>query len=1252
MKKKYKIVLNTSAIMAVSAVGVSTVVSCGGNSKEIDTKKSATHKNNEIPKNNEEKKLPSVSGVKSWRFKDKTYATFKEAQKAKETFVNSEIDKAANKAKITNKVYEHNGVEYETKQELLKVLRKEYKVVDLFATTNANEKSSLNGFQLGNKYFKTAEEAAKAYIADGHGDGSGDDYKYRLYDPLKKYFGTHNSILGFNEIYHGANDDGFYVPRSLLASLKISKHNFDKELIGGIINGNGFSLQKEISRSLATPTKVDEINYYKTELKRVVNAIFDNEVTYNKDHGKHTPHDSTRFLLTEEYITLNNQNIKLFKGRDNKRWLFLKDTWSNGKDVASQAPNLLNIIENNVTSLKDVETIWNLIKTKTAHTTWLWSGLWNSYPEHKITFKELISTNKELSNYKPNSQKHSIENNFKVSINGKEYWFASEINGKEFAASHPIINFGNLDPKDLKSVLQANGVIKINYKDKFNNKFTASSIQEAKTKYRKIFPSETGWELDNKYFSDKASLIKFIKEKANNLSANNKTQNLVNINNINLTSLNFKSSTTAIFGLNKRVLGDGTGNSYKKVLTKGDIVKDLKSKAIEGHNYSYEQLLDLLKTNKALNDKNLQALKRIKFIAKKPNNGNPSIGKIVIKNTKTNTIVGMHGTFLSSSTHLDEDEMLYQASKTKVSNEEWFKWQTKIISRKQFRDEYKKTYERLHQGELSIDELIVNENEKGAFENIFLPSRRIVGSIGNGTMEKMGRIPNFINRRNHSQLTVSIKRSGENSFKEVSRTKDVTHLSNGDIIKIKIQKEHSSLTREIKVNGLKRGMLDFLKGSTPKDKAAINGLLDFLKEMGLDIKDKLKEETRKFTKELKEYLKADTKQKVQKKPELIKSIHSIHKLIDENVFGRIVSNDNSIINKLIEILEKNGVDTTSISDDGWTLKPKLKTLINDGLDILKVFIDNSFDFIENSIQWKPSWMTPANHVNLNTTDKQDKEFLTQLKEKMIKDAGDEKDKQDAALKTIKELMVGTFNIYKEPKDGKTTYHVVKDVNSRKIVRIFRKYLEFSPVNPKGTIDNVHINPDGKLGSILKGTLAEALKRRKNGYNNTPVKSIYNSSSNPGPINVTNINLNWILGKLKSDLVKGLLPTIKGQLNSSFDSLLNLASSVGGALLGVNGIANIKDAFNSISSASSDAFISTEANLQGLLTYIFGDEGHVVMDFEKEDNKFILKNYYSPEITTIAKSNRNTITYRKDDLEKLFNNVKPLINLLLNLIGSL
>ncbi len=1335
MKRKYKMILNTTAIVAVSSVGLSTVVACGSKTtkkEKIKSKHKSVHKrgttgnsrtgstvtnvNKPRVKHNDRDRhisierdgLPSVDGISSWRFNGTTYATKDEAKKAKETYINKKIDEIADEAKA-NDVYTYNGMQYGSRQKLIDKLKEEYEVINLYVDPTSQHQ--LPGYKIGNEYFKSPDEAADKYLESGHGDGTGHDYEEKLYDEQSGTFGHNKSIKGKNRMFKGARDNNVYVPKTLIDKIKINKHDFTTALLN---NPTEFKFEQSKLMSSNEMKDLKSFEDYRKELSKAMWEFGMDESWWKRKiyfWGRLYSVASVHLEFNTPSITLpSGLKIDLFKDTKannpdyhgewksenishNKYWLFVHGTTAgtfheanNGKpdkghdirNINSQEHNTLQwLVDNKIKTMADLDYIWNLITTqplfekgdKGSNTGKPWF--------RKVTWKELLQKpyfkDKDWIDpnlYKPNYDGWNFEKRFQV----KDKWFKTKEDASKYIANNNITNgrikdvinhkiidtdfkldLSKIDKtnsleqrkKSLIKLFVDNGISKITFKTELG--VEGSSFIEIEGKYRKEHPTE--WEFENKIYSTKQDLMNAIKEKLKNIKSSN-SQELVNISEIGDT-LPTKINKAAVLGLNEKPTdksGDLTGNTYKSVLTykkdgKDVIVADSNPAPIAGHNPTKTEILNSIKNN------NLSEVSKVWFTKTKPNNNAKPIGKIVVAKD-TGNIINKSGVLLNRN-FLSNDEMIFQASKAVKSTKDWFEWQNKLITREKYREEYKATYKRKHKGELTIDELIVNSNETGTFDDIVLPSRRVIGPNGKGVIKSFGHIDKFSPRlKHHNRFTISVKHP-HGLFKVVDNDKDITNLSNGDIVKITIQKEHSLLTRIIEVKGLKRNLFDFLQSNDPKDKTVLNALMTKFKGIKSSLNKKMGESANELVEAFKTYF--TTPSQNRNKTTLVKVFHKMHDLIDKEIFDGFVTNSDSIINEIIKTLEDNNVDTSSFSNDGQTLNQKLKVLINDILDALKIFVDNSFNFIEHSIDWTPTWKTDNNLIDPKTATGKDKLFLNKLfakKDNLLNNAGDEKDEKDAAFKTIDSLMEGELKVYKETKNGQTIYHVVKEVNSRKIVNKFKENFKFLDIDPKGTLDNFHINPKGVLGNTLSKALADARRRREEAkQNSASTKSIYSINTNQNVQSYTSIDLNWILNILNNEMVKTFLPQIKSLLNGNIDELLNLIDSLGGSALGITGISNIKNVFKSITGSLSQTAILTETNLQALLTYVFGDKGHVVMDFVEKDGKFILKDYYSPEITTIAKSNRTNIVYRKDDLEKMIKNIKPLFDLIFNLMGS-
>ncbi|NQZ29535.1 MAG: hypothetical protein HRT98_04085 [Mycoplasmatales bacterium] len=1176
MKKKYKLVLKSSALVAVSAVGVSTVaVACGNTESKKEVK--ASHLNKRRKRRGTHKVI--TEGQHIWKFNGVEYTTKESANQAKNDLIAKKFEIAKKTALV--KGYQLDGKSFATKNDFITYLKKEYEIKEVYFkkdTFKEVEKykdiknkfvNIINGLEYKGKNY----ESAKALVG-ASGDGSGNFYVQKKYEPKK----------------------------------------FD--LLSAIKAGNFIFKGKPTTRPKIK--EITDLNKFKDELMRVVTEISKESKEW-KSSDKDI--DSTRLVLTIPELKFSSTTIPLYKGRDGRYWLFSDATISNKKQLkSSESKNLLSIIKDDVKTMDDALVIWKLISKNKFRTTKDDGWFTTSAINHETSLLELAKSIDALSNYKKDSKKWNFTKHYEVNkktfITKKEA--ETEINN--FVNSKVVIPINNAllnslqNLNDLKKLINTKGVTEL-----VNNDGSISSIKtDTNTDIVEDINKRTNssWVVDGKILKTKNEAISKAKELANNDKTPTKSL-------INLDTLTVSNNPKAKVGMNFKLA------DIKKMLINPQVFKNIKSK-----DFIKQPDGTLIEVNKT----------------------NFKKGFIVVK--KSNSLNSNKVFFVKHSTEqLLFESVQYKKININKNNGALYNFEGQQLNLKEFEKKFKETFVSINS--MHIDELILNSKGKNYFENDFqIPETRVVGSNGMAVIDT----PKITGL---SETTMYIRHNATGPW---IRKQNIIGIKNGDEVKLVFRKSDSSYTRVIKVNNLKRNVIDFFKnfkngdGSSLaiKDKEAIQSMIDGFEQMGKDLLADLKFNLMNLFEVAKKYMSTDLDKRDKK--EFAEAFHRIHDLLDKRFFNEIVTNKESIANRLIKTLVSRGVDTSIISNDNKTLKPELKTILNDVLDIVKVFIDDSFNFIEHSLYWKPEWMNPAHLIDIqNPKTEEDKEFINELtKNKLIETAGDELDKKDAAFKTVRELMNGDLKVYKEMTKQKPIYHIVKDVNSRVISNTFRKYLKYAEVDSKGTLGNFRLKPgDNKLDDILK-----AARDRIKGKNyEEDAKKIYepktiNKPKNGGKTNATSNDskspLDAIFKLLKSNTVKKLIPTIKDILNSqSLKGLLNLGEGAVASEIGLSGLSHLDSLFNSITGSLSTTSISMENNLQGLLTYIFGDEGNVMMSFSKNKNgSFILRDYKSPQITTVDKDNRDTITYRKDELEVLFKKLKPLINLGLILAGSL
>ncbi|CAM9142166.1 hypothetical protein [Mycoplasma todarodis] len=1179
MKKKYKVVLKSSALVAVSAIGVSTVaVACG----ETDSKKEvkSSHHNRRRRRHGSHRVI--TEGQHVWRFAGAEYATKELADKARNKLINEKFEEARKTALV--KDFEIDGKSFKTKTEFVDYLKKEYEVKETYFKKDAFKEVENFG-DIKNKYVD---------IIDGL------EFKGKKYSSIKEFVKASGDGTGNFYVQEK------YAPKEFNMLNEVKKGNF-------IFKSGGTKPAPEIKT-------LNDLDKFKKELTRVVTEIFNKSEKWRDGYDTI---DATRLVLGDvKSINLSTGSTPLYKGRDGNYWLFANATISDGKKVTSKS--LLSIIKENVKTMDDVKTIWNLISSNNFKLTskgFLSPSTWEK------SLNALSNDGTSLENYKTNSSKWNVLKHFEVNKKFFKTKKAAEAEVDKFTGVKEVsIKPAELkllkNLSDLKSLVKQKGVTKLMWKDgSISSTESKTNTDIVETINKKL---GTSWVVNNEILNTKAEAV----AKARELASNDKTSSNVLINIDTLTpSTNAKSKVGRNFKTEE----------VSKMLKNPQTFKDIKSK-------SYIKQTDgtLLEVNKNNFKKGFVVVKKTRPDA--------------FKKTKDKVFFVKHSI----------EQILFEGVKFQKNNngEALYNYEGKQLNLKDFRSKFEETFNA--KNSMYIDEMILNSKGRNYFENYFkFPETRVIGSDKMAVIDtpKIGVVK--INGKDESkdEITMYI-RHGKNGF--WSKKTNIIGIQNDDEIKIVIRKSDSSYTRIIKVNNLKRNVIDFFKNfkngdGTPdslKDKKAIQAMIDGFEQIGKDLLADLKFNLKNLLEVAKKYMSTDVDKRDRK--EFADAFHRIHNLLDERFFDEIATNKDSIANRVIETLVNNGVDASMISNDNKTLKPELKALLDDALDIIKVFIDDSFNFIEHSLYWKPEWLDASHLVNAKSANADDKAFFDKLtKGKLIENSGDADDKKDAAFQTVKKLMNGNLKVYKETTaNGEVLYHVVKDVNSRVISNTFKGFLEHSKVDHKGTLDNLRLNPkDNKL----EGVLAAAKKRKSDNHYEEDAKKIYqpkksgNPKSSDGKAESNSKSpLDAILKLLKGDDIKNLIPVIKGILNSqSLEGLLNLGEGAVDSKFGLSGLGHLENIFNSITGSLSTGFISAENNLQGLLTRLIGEKGNVVMSFAKDsDGNFILKDYKSPQITTVDKDNRDTIIYRKDKLDVLFKKLKPLIDLGLILAGSL
>ncbi|TCG11991.1 hypothetical protein [Mycoplasma marinum] len=720
--------------------------------------------------------------------------------------------------------------------------------------------------------------------------------------------------------------------------------------------------------------------------------------------------------------------------------------------------------------------------------------------------------------------------------------------------------------------------------------------------------------------------------------------------------------------------GDCTGNIYVKVkATANNEIGGANS--IVGKNYSKEQIeaeLKKVSTWKNPSTPNNVIKKTTTEEAAKGSLKNILVGRVVVANDgkiSPSDKVYFDGTA--------QNEELIEKSKTFVKSRTHNFMHVKngvILNKKEFK---KKMLNDLISTKFSqIDEINISKKEPKIFDDVELDPIIINGLSGTGSIEET------ITKNDLTgalDLTFNVKHSN-------GKTEDITNrinsaaLQNGDIVTVTIKKGESFITRTIKITSLKIGLIDFFNSSDPNISASRKIVMDKIKEEIGGLLPKIGESFTQLSDAFKEYI--GTKTALRKKTDklkLAKEIFASKDTIDNQVFDKIAESKDSIINILVEELYKNNIFLNSISKDGSKIKDGIKSEINDLLDIFKVIVDHTLEFLGNSIYWEKEWNKKENFVAKTSTldskitelisakpingskESSDLKFLKKLKVDGNFFASKEEQK-NSIFKTTNELMKDNskeYEIYREAvKDkkgniikGEFIYHIIKDVNARKITNTFKKNFNYTEFKKHGTLDNFGIIKGEEADNLIGGILDRAKERQKKDWKNIDLKDIslkelykkHVSDGKDASTHTSNKGMDFT----------SILPMIKSVLSgNSISNILSAAGEEGGKLLGVNGIENIPEMFNSFTNSGSDVLIGVENNMFALLTYLIGDKAQIVIDIkENTDGTLKLDNYYSPQIRVIDKANNDKITYRKDNLDKFFNRLKPFMDLVYEFLGA-
>ncbi|TCG10668.1 hypothetical protein, partial [Mycoplasma marinum] len=730
-----------------------------------------------------------------------------------------------------------------------------------------------------------------------------------------------------------------------------------------------------------------------------------------------------------------------------------------------------------------------------------------------------------------------------------------------------------------------------------------------------------------------------------------------------------KAPSNASIGENKvsvNKVGDGSGNIYIKVKATENNIISQNPNTIIGKNFSADEIKQKLSENGEWNsskkpNNSIKIIKQTNKFIDLLNNGD-SIDKLPSVNEfKVGKILVKGGDKIKGDETVIFDKTNTQIFNDAISNikatpsKKIFKGNvSKEIFSKKIREQISKKSEFKF-----IDEANILPNSKETFKDIKIPDAVFLGADGSAKIKKIDLGP-------YVSVEYKIKQKAQTIEKNFTYKIKEQKFQNGDELILVVKKDDNELIRRISINNLKINMLSFFKSTDKNIKVEKEKLVNSIKQVASKLIPNIKSSFEKMGDEFKSFLSLPMNERTDEvKLKLIKTINDTKKTIDARFFDMVASDEHSLINTFIQELEKYNVYSKNISDNGYTVKEEIKSEINDLLDILRVITDNTFKFISNSIYWNPSWKRKGNLIadqsNLESVinsniDKDAKQFLIKLKENKNTLFGNPEEIKNESFKTILDIMkkpTSKFKVYKDVnKDGKITFYITKEINTREITNIFRQNYKMTNFRSNGTLDNIKIESSKLVGDIASTALDRAKKRAENDWKgmdskNIDLNELYSKNGSKKDKNSTETSKND-----SGNDFSPFIPIIKGLLNGSISNLLkNMGLTIDG-FIGVSGAENIPSIFNNVTQSGFDSLINMENDIYGLLSHIVGDKGDVVISVEKNpDNKFVVKDYFSPQIRVIDKQNNNKITYRKDDLDQFFTRLKPFMDLIFEFLGS-
>ncbi|CAM9125537.1 hypothetical protein MYMA111404_02445 [Mycoplasma marinum] len=1211
MKKKYKVVLSTTALAAITTVGLSTVVACGSTKTE-----SKAPNDSKAPKDPIDKVVQD-DRLSKFRFDNKIYNTKVEAQKAQSKAINEKVSAELANNINKKKVYKYNGIEFLTQADLFNAYKIDHKIEKVSFIDEKNEikdnsenkykdiKGKLETntskvFTTNGKVYKTFDKAIAEYFKHSNGDGSGETFSNRMYDSKTKKFGGDKAVVGLNKPAFsgiGTKDGKVYVTN------------------GNDKNSIIEDFYKKQVQGFTTHNKASDVAIYKQE---ILGAI---------DQFKKFYDDQADTQYTYFSFRADNQDTKITlpSGKKLTSKFYLYDSFedeSGGKKTDIKANTLKKEVIA-ASKLSDLKILWDILTTRTWNFK-TYGTFWTGYTKRSVTFAKLptFKPDNNWGTWGDSGVTHPWFDRYKS--NNTEFNFNRrfELDGKWFETEKELLSFAKSNDALIKKAV--NTAVENTKKDIAKNSDVALISFEDKTKAPK-------------------DAMPGIDKSPTPIVGDGSGNNYVNV----LATSNGKlSKANTIIGKN-----------YSK-------------EQIDSFMKTHNSWINPINKKQTINVKNvtndLKILKDGDAESTLTFNKNVKVGRVVQLKTQK-TIQDQENVQFNK---LSEEELfkksLPQSTQVLVPSKDKY---INPTTNKGFisREEFSKEIKTIISNEIDmkyIDDVLIEKTKKEAFKNVKIPKIIFNSANKKATIKQ-------INLGNYYDIEYKIKKEGMSNDTNVTYKINSQGFTNGDELVIVVKDEDNELTRRVKVQGLKIDMIEFFKSKDTKLIKQKKTILEKVKQSGMAMLPKAKKTLAELKDAFKDYLSTDISLRDEtKKQEIANKILKTKEIIDKDLFDQITTNKDSLSDLFVSELSKNGVFTGSISSDEKTVKQNIKGEINDLLDVVRVIIDHTFEFTANSIHWKPKWETPENFVtNSDSIDaaiskasnnKLEKDFLEKLKA----DKGNffaTKNDENESFKTSKDLMnEGQYKVYRDVVKGKpTVYHLVRSVNSRKINNTLRKNIDFSKFDEKATIDNFKIKPGGAADSFIKNVVENAKKRReaaakdsdyykKLGDKTLNFKELYGDKKVAKVSAPSKVDSYSGIGSILDQILPVIKPLIRGLLST----LINNFGGMIEGITGITGINNIIPAFNTVNGSLSEFIIKIENNISGMLTHVIGDTGHIVIDVEQNKDKITLNNYYSPEIRTVDKENYNKIIYRKDDIDEFWKRMEPFMDLLLEVLGSL